>query len=260
MADPLNLVDIPNFMPANLPSLSQAERTAFTTQNAILRNFMVAPNFRSMLSFDHKQDGIDYFLAHADFGLQATPGDMFLSTGLDGPGNGDTGVPSLWIYSTGGLSWMAWDLDIISYSPSVATLSVGNGLTTAHFMRMGRMAYVDWGFVLGSTSTFTGGPIVDLPSESNSDLDYTLEAETPLGPGGAFAANQGNCGSFEMVDASPAGGYHGFSRIESATAFRGLRVSVSGAATLSSSLNASLPFVWAQDDVMTMTMTYVLAN
>ena len=246
---PLDLVDIPSFMPDNLFSLNQATRTAFSTANHKLRDWMIDPRLRSMLTFDHKQEGVDYYAS-------PQPGDQFISSGAGGAVDGDTGQPSVWLYANDALGWMVWDLVPIDYTPTVIVLTLGNGQTNAHFLRMGRKVFVDYTIIFGSTTSFTVGPHIDFPSASNSPLDYDLTAVYPLGPGGTFAANQTEMNWGSIVDAAPAGGFQGFSRVESAATWRILRLAVSGANITAAGITATSPFTFTTDDVISGHLTY----
>lgn len=55
-----------------------------------------------------------------------------------------------------------------TYTPTNSGITVGNGTQTARFSETGNIVCVSYKFVLGSTSSVTGGVSVGLPSTNNS--------------------------------------------------------------------------------------------
>jgi hypothetical protein len=55
-----------------------------------------------------------------------------------------------------------------TYTPSNIGITVGNGTQTARFVKVGKTVFVSYRFVLGSTSSVSGGVYVGMPSNSNS--------------------------------------------------------------------------------------------
>lgn len=50
-----------------------------------------------------------------------------------------------------------------SYTPTVSNFSVGNGVTDARYTQIGNTVFVKYRFTIGSTTSFSGTPVVSLP-------------------------------------------------------------------------------------------------
>jgi hypothetical protein len=160
MADPLNLVDIPNFMPANLPSLSQAERTAFTTQNAILRQWQVDPRFKDLLVFESVEERDDFFGPE----LEREVGMHCLVDYHDGVHPVTYWIWDRHVTASGNQVplWKPFDLAWRDFEPGLNNMTLGNGNAIGRVMRMGVEAQYEFAFVMGSTSAMGSGPAFDL--------------------------------------------------------------------------------------------------
>jgi hypothetical protein len=55
-----------------------------------------------------------------------------------------------------------------NYTPTNSGITVGNGTQTARYTEVGKMVTVSYKFVLGSTSSVSGGVTIGLPFPNNS--------------------------------------------------------------------------------------------
>ncbi len=89
-----------------------------------------------------------------------------------------------------GLKWAAVPTPTYSwttYTPSNTGITLGNGTQTARYVKIGKTVIVSYKLVLGSTSSFSGGIYVGLPSVNNSIATCNINA-TDTGAGNYLAS------------------------------------------------------------------------
>ena len=74
-----------------------------------------------------------------------------------------------------------------TYTPSNTGITLGNGTQTARYVKIGKTVFVSYKLVLGSTSSFSGGIYVGLPSVNNSIATCVINA-TDSGVGNFLAS------------------------------------------------------------------------
>jgi hypothetical protein len=100
-------------------------------------------------------------------------GDLIAATAADTParlavGSNDTLLVADSTASTG-LKWAgAWT----TWSPSVSGFTLGNGTQVARYCQIGKTVFIEYSFTMGSTSTFTGLPVISLPVNYKGSLVF----------------------------------------------------------------------------------------
>jgi hypothetical protein len=115
-------------------------------------------------------------------------GDLVAGTGADTfakltVGANDTVLTADSATATG-LKWatvVSGDWTFGTWSPTYAGLTVGNGTVTARYAQKGKLVVAWWKFVLGNTSSITGGITVSTPVNPNADGAYTTIVEAQAG-------------------------------------------------------------------------------
>jgi hypothetical protein len=122
----------------------------------------------------------------------------------------------------------------INFTPVFTNITVGNGVITAKYTRVGRTVHFSIRFVWGSTTTASGIFIVSLPlaKASNSFANITV-----LMQDGTFGA------------------FPGFADTPGDSMFI-LAISAAGTFATQSGTGATDPFTWSTNDVLSMSGTY----
>lgn len=118
-----------------------------------------------------------------------------------------------------------------SWAPTLANITVGNGVTTALFAREGRLIAFELKFVMGSTSAMGSNPTFTLP--------VTAAAR--------YAVNIDHYGTISIFDTAPAI-YSGMSFVSSTTI--GLLGVYNASATYATitGFTSAIPFTWGTGD------------
>lgn len=119
-----------------------------------------------------------------------------------------------------------------SYTPTLGNWTLGNGTLTGHSMQAGKLFTARVKLTAGTTTVFAGSPTITLPS--------------------AVAAVRNVAGQVMMYDDS-AGAYHGGWAFNSGTSTLLFRNDASAV------LSSTVPFSWANLDVLLATVTGELA-
>jgi hypothetical protein len=129
------------------------------------------------------------------------------------------------------LESVAWT----SFTPTWTNLTVGAGVGTYSYCKVGRLVVASYEFVLGAGSAVGTGPYVTLPVPASS--------------------NQLIAAVSEYRDSAPAGVYWGVA-LQSGSVMLMCRMS----AEARTAVTASSPFTWATGDSLRFTITYQSAS
>jgi len=133
-----------------------------------------------------------------------------------------------------------------SYTPTLTNLTLGNGTLTASYNQTGKTVWVDFKFVLGSTSAVTGVPRFTLPVTANSK----------------YSSTQNNFIGHVWIEDSGVSNYFGASTIATSTGMGATDIYVQNAAgtylTLTGITNL-IPFTWGTADYITARVSYEAA-
>lgn len=133
-------------------------------------------------------------------------------------------------------AWTTW-------APTYANLTVGNGVTTARYARVGRWVAFELKFVMGSTSAMGTNPTFTLPVTAASR--YTLNME--------------HYGTISIFDTSVPAIYAGIS-FTSTTGIGLLGVyNASGTYTTITGFTSAIPMTWAVGDAFSVKGWYEAA-
>jgi hypothetical protein len=178
-----------------------------------------------------------------DLASTTTADDIAGVSYLSGVGlfNGDT----VWVLQTGGalliIGRVAGAADAwMPYVPTNIGITVGNGVLTARYQRIGRTVAFSWDLVWGSTTAFTTTIEIGLP----------FAAQAPVGVAQVAAA--------VLVDIS-AGFYAGGAMI-AFTDVQKARVIHAVPASNTGNVNGTSPFTWSSGDRLTVQGTYEAAS
>ena len=100
-----------------------------------------------------------------------------------------------------GLKWAAIPTPTYTwttYTPSNTGITVGNGTQTARYVKIGKTVTVSYRIVLGSTSSFSGGIYVGLPSTNNSFAKCVVNC-TDAGTGNFLAVGAADSGQGSVL-------------------------------------------------------------
>ena len=100
-----------------------------------------------------------------------------------------------------GLKWAAIPTPTYTwttYTPSNTGITVGNGTQTARYVKIGKTVTVSYRIVLGSTSSFSGGIYVGLPSTNNSFANCVVNC-TDAGTGNFLAVGAADSGQGSVL-------------------------------------------------------------
>jgi hypothetical protein len=133
------------------------------------------------------------------------------------------------VAASGETTGLKWTGAYISYTPTFTNLTVGNGTLNCEYAQIGKLVYVRFSLVFGSTTTMGSGPYFTLPvTASSSDL-------------GVLGLNY-------MEDVGVAGYTGAFVYAGNTLAYL-TRASVSGSnVVVSTQITASSPFTWGTND------------
>ena len=129
------------------------------------------------------------------------------------------------------LESVAWE----AFTPSWTNLTVGDGVGTYSYCKVGRLVVASYEFVLGAGSAVGTGPYVTLPVPASS--------------------NQLIAAVSEYRDSAPAGVYWGVA-LQSGSVMLMCRMS----AEARTAVTATSPFTWATGDSLRFTITYQSAS
>lgn len=138
-------------------------------------------------------------------------------------------VPTAAEWNAGAAAWATW-------SPTYASLTIGNGTVVAKYGFFGRTVFLQWNFVLGSTSSVGSAPTVSLPVATAAGGTALLVGETAY------------------YDTSATTVYSG--QTNGASPFTLFTWTVSGANIVRGSVSSTSPFTWATGDVMSVYLVY----
>lgn len=144
----------------------------------------------------------------------------------------ETDTDKLLVYT--GAAWVemapagAWS----TYTPANTNITVGNGVQSASFTRLGRLIHARYKLTWGSTTAFGGAVQVGLPAAEVGGLTVV--------------------GNAWMLD-SGTGEFIGIARVSAASA-------VFVITSAGSTVNATTPHTWATNDILALNMTYESAN
>ena len=133
--------------------------------------------------------------------------------------------------NSGFAAWTAW-------SPTYTNLTIGNGTVTARYTQAGRITYVYWGLVWGSTTSIAGSVKV-------SNFPVTM-----------FSSRMVYGQTAEFFDASAGttvGGVLGFDTTTSVSLYVD---GTAGTYRTAAVLSSTVPFTWTTSDEMTFMATY----
>ena len=146
-----------------------------------------------------------------------------------------------WIWN--GTTWKTWNFPVIAdfseTTPTLANVTVGNGLSKLRTIVRGGLATCTWEFILGSTSAMGTNPLVTVP--------YTSAW------GGEFQN-----GSVMLYDATGPR-FAGQTYYQGAAQFGLLAYVSSGTYLTQGTVGATTPFTWAVNDFLEATVTYRIA-
>ena len=131
-------------------------------------------------------------LGAGDTAIQPTifdaKGDLLTATAGDTPARIAVGSNGQYLKADStqstGLIWSTLvdgDWTFGTWSPTYAGLTVGNGTVTARYAQKGKLVVAWWKFVLGNTSSITGGITVSTPVNPYADGAYTTIVEAQAG-------------------------------------------------------------------------------
>lgn len=167
--------------------------------------------------------------------IQATGGDTNIDLNLVSKGSGE-------IQLNGADMSGAWE----TWSPTYSNLTIGNGIVTAKFKRIGKTVHFRFLFQLGTTSSVGTTPTISLPFTAASGYSA-----------GAIAENA-NIGVSKFLDSGNAN-FFGYTYMSTNTTFSPQGVGTSATYATAAGLNASIPFTWGTGDAMFITGTYEMA-
>lgn len=136
-------------------------------------------------------------------------------------------------------SWQSW-------TPTWTNLTVGNGVTVARYIQIGKTVHFQLNFTLGTTSAVGVTPTVTLPVATSGS--YITDS-----------VNGSQMGSFMFTDAAAAV-YMGVGRLQTTTI---VTIAVLGAAATyvnhPTGLTSTTPFTWGTGDIIHWSGTYEAA-
>jgi hypothetical protein len=123
-----------------------------------------------------------------------------------------------------------------SYTPTITGITLGNGVLTSAFTRIGKTTFGHITFTLGSTSAVTGVPVFSLPTTRKSTSFFNV----------AILLNDSGTGSFP-----------GLARVDLNT----MRIFALGVATAPgvvgiNTISSTNPFTWTTNDSITISFNY----
>lgn len=130
-------------------------------------------------------------------------------------------------------TWVVQNNSWATYTPTNTGITVGNGTQTARFVRIGKTVVVSYRFVLGSTSSVTGGVSVGLPSTANSQATCVVQ----------------------IADAGT-NNYTGFGNVEATQTAILLRGNRTDGTYGTWSDNLGSMFTWATNDILAFSLVY----
>lgn len=119
--------------------------------------------------------------------LITTAGDILYGTAADTMARLGIGTAGQVLQVNSGATAPEWatfasgDWTFGTWSPTYAGLTVGNGTVTARYAQKGKLVVAWWKFVLGNTSSITGGITVSTPVNPSADGAYTTIVEAQAG-------------------------------------------------------------------------------
>lgn len=118
-----------------------------------------------------------------------------------------------------------------SFTPTWTNVTVGNASQASAYFKAGKFVAVRYRFVFGSTSAFTGAPLVSLPVGANTN-SYG---------GGQIATYR---------DVSASADYNGIIRLAGTSSAWPLLLNVTGANDSRANISSTTPFTWASGDIL----------
>lgn len=161
-----------------------------------------------------------------------------------GMASGETGIQAdtLVVYKYNGSAWKAWESDWITYTPTLANVTLGTAGTSTFKYRyqlgsvrvLGYIKLGTSGMAMGTAPTFT------LPVNATTLVH----------------SNQSFPGSVKLYDDSAAGDYIGESLTSGSSVTTGLLRSTSSTLANAASITATVPYTWAANDCVDIDLTY----
>jgi hypothetical protein len=120
----------------------------------------------------------------------------------------------------------------VSYTPTWANLTIGNGVNAFKYKQLGKTVFVKGTFTFGTTSTMGTAPTFTLP--------FTASGTTP-----------NISGIMSLTDASAANSYGGYTRPATTTTVEPRYFNVSGTLiSVTGSATSTAPFTWTTSDII----------
>lgn len=133
--------------------------------------------------------------------------------------------------------------DYLSYTPTLANATVGNGTLVSKFKMSGSEIHFFGSFVCGTTSAIATSPTISLPILLSSSYNTTLN---PI------------IGAGTILDSSVAA-YNAFYRCDSTSVALILTATASGTYLQHSALSSTIPFTWGNLDSFSWNLVYKAA-
>jgi len=189
---------------------------------------------------------IDYSSGSAQFknlyaeSFAASSGDITLDTGSITVTAGDITVTAGDIEVTAGeitgLPWSTW-------SPSYTNITIGNGSVTARKIQIGKIVFARFVLTFGTTTAFSGQPIVSLPVTASSTA--AASTDQPIGDA-QFYDDTGNR-------------YQGRAFLNTTTTAVATVLSASATYAYTTALSSTIPFTWTTNDKYSWAIRYEAA-
>jgi hypothetical protein len=175
-----------------------------------------------------------------DQAIQTYATEAARNAALPSPLNGQfaftTDTGTVWIYN--GSVWVEYGTNFVwkSWTPTLTNMTLGNGTLDCQYFKIGRTVHYKFRFNLGTTSTMGTSPYFSLPF-------------------GFTDATEIECGLATAVDSSTAARYP-FTQYAIGGGAGLLCLNSAGTYVVVAGVTATVPFTWANTDVIMATGTY----
>lgn len=132
--------------------------------------------------------------------------------------------------------------EAVSFTPSITSLSIGNGTRTGTYFLQNKVLYFEVTITFGSTTTLGANPDLTLPFAVNGFIQFNPILNTTL-----------------FFDSSPTGFYIGTVVVITSTTVRFISQTAGGTYVQIQDLSATLPFTWATNDRIILRGQYQIA-